>query len=337
MIKPAVTVIGTSAGGIEALQKFARGLPGDFPVPIFVVMHVSPEGSVLPEILTRAGALPAHHPKDGEKIEAGRIYVAPPDFHMTVHDHRVRVIRGPRENRHRPAIDPLFKSAAAAYGRGAVGVVLTGLLDDGTAGLKAIKRHGGTAIVQDPKDALYTGMPLSAIERVAIDYVVPLADLPALLNRLAHEGADQISLLKDREDTMETTEFAEFDISTIRKEPDGMPAGLSCPDCHGTLWENKEDNLITFRCRTGHSYTPAHLVAGQAESSEISLWETLRGIEEQAALFRHLAEGARERKLSERSVVHFLESAEEKDKAASVIRDMLLNNKKFLEDERQTG
>lgn len=332
-----VITIGTSAGGVEALQRLVSGLPADFSVPVLVVQHVSPEGSVLPQILSRAGALPARHAMDGERITGRRIYVAPPDFHMTVHDHCIRVVRGPRENRNRPAIDPLFKSAAKAFGGGAIGVILTGLLDDGTAGLKAIKRCGGTAIVQDPKDALYTGMPLSAIEHVAVDHVLPLAEIPSLLTRLSEKGSEQTAKPKEQQPAMDTTRFSEFDSSTIRQEPDGTPASFSCPDCHGTLWENNEDNLVSFRCRTGHSFTPAHLMAGQAETTEESMWDVLRGLEEQAALFRHLAASARERKLSEAAITHLLSSAEEKDKAAMVIREMLLSNKKFLEDEQQTG
>jgi two-component system chemotaxis response regulator CheB len=270
-------------------------------------------------------------------VEPGRIYVAPPDLHMLLQENCIRLIRGPRENRHRPAIDPLFRSAAVTYAEAAVGIILTGLLDDGTAGLNAIKRNGGTAIVQDPKDALYTGMPVSAIESVAVDYVLPLPNIAEVIIRLVNEGSDQMPVGNYGQNEMDTMQFAEFDVSSIRKEPDGSPANLSCPDCHGTLWVNKEDNLVNFRCRTGHSYTPAYLIAAQAESSEGSLWDALRSLEEQAALFRQLAEGAQERKLSDTSVAHFIQSAEEKDKEALVIRAMLLKNKKFLEDKQKTG
>ncbi|MDQ6760267.1 MAG: chemotaxis protein CheB [Acidobacteriota bacterium] len=336
MARPAAIVIGTSAGGVEALQVLMRGLPQDVTVPLFIVMHVSPEGSVLPEILARAGAHRAHHPRDGEKIEPGGIYVARPDFHMTVEDGHVRIVRGPRQNRHRPAIDPLFSSAAAAYGPGATGVILTGLLDDGTAGLNAIKRRGGTAIVQDPKDALYTGMPLSAIESVPVDYIVPLAAIPGLLVDLVGEGS-QDQRMERKEQDRETVEFSEFPIDTIQKEPPGSPAPFSCPDCHGTLWEHKDENLVSLRCRTGHSFTTAYLIAGQAEAADRSLWKTLRSFEEQAGLFRHLAQGARDRGLNDDAVAHFLKSAEEKDKAAEVIRGLLLSNTAALEDEKQTS
>lgn len=322
MAKPKAFVIGTSAGGVEALTRLVSGLPADFSIPVFIVLHVSPEGSVLPAILNRNSALPATHPKDGERIEAGRIYVAPPDLHMTVHTDRVRIVRGPKENRHRPAIDPLFKSAAAAYGAATVGIILTGLLDDGTAGLKTIKRRGGTAIVQDPKDAVYSAMPTSAIEAVAVDHILPLADIAPLLVRLAREPGEEGSVQKEG-GSMDKSEFAEFDISTIRKEPQGTPSSFSCPDCHGTLWETHDDKLVSFRCRTGHSFTPSYLMEGQAEAADAGLWETLRALEEQAALFRRLAERA-----EGGSSMSFTQRAEEKDRDAALIRALLLGNKK---------
>src|SRR4051794_15988643 len=173
-----LVVIGTSGGGIEALRELAAGLPADFPAPIAVVMHTSPQApGILPDILQRAGALPAVNAKNGERLRPGTIYVPPPDHHLLIEPGRVRISRGPRENRFRPAIDPLFRSAAQVYGPGAIGVLLTGSLDDGTAGLWAIKRLGGVAIVQDPADALFPDMPRSAIEHVEVDHVVPLADV----------------------------------------------------------------------------------------------------------------------------------------------------------------
>ena len=170
-----MVVVGTSSGGVEALMELCGGLPEDLPAAVFVVVHF-PEGapSVLPSILNRAGPLKAVHPEDGDPIENGRIYVAPPGLHLLVERGRVRLVRGPRENLHRPAVDPLFRTAAVAYGPRAVGVVLTGARDDGTAGLLAIKRRGGVAVVQDPDDALFSGMPQSALEYVDVDYCLPL-------------------------------------------------------------------------------------------------------------------------------------------------------------------
>lgn len=176
-----IVVVGTSAGGVEALMKLADALPADFPAPVVVVMHVPAEStSVLPQILSRNGHLPAQETRDGERLRASRIYTAVPDHHVIVErDKTLRVVRGPRENRHRPAVDVLFRSAALAYGRNAIGVVLTGTLDDGTAGMLAIKNLGGVTIVQDPADALYPGMPQNVLENVEVDFTLPLAEIPA--------------------------------------------------------------------------------------------------------------------------------------------------------------
>src|SRR5262245_18310910 len=181
-----IIVIGASAGGVGALQEVARGLPLDLPAAVFVVLHVSPSGpSMLPRILSNSGPLRAHHAINGEAIEHGQIYVAPPDYHLLVERERMRVVRGPKENRARPAADPLFRSAAHAYGTRVVGVVLSGTLDDGTAGLAAIKRRGGLTVAQDPVAALYPGMPRSATANVSLDLCLPVASIASLLSRLA--------------------------------------------------------------------------------------------------------------------------------------------------------
>src|SRR5687767_8151066 len=180
-----IVVIGTSAGGIDALRTIAAALPADFPAPIAVVMHSAPDSpGVLHEIIDRAGPLSALRARNGQRLEAGRIYVAPPDRHLLIEPGRVRVTRGPKENRFRPAIDPLFRSAAQVYGPAAIGVILTGNLDDGTAGLWAMKKLGGTAVVQDPSDALFPSMPTSALTHVPVDHCVPLSEMVPLLARL---------------------------------------------------------------------------------------------------------------------------------------------------------
>lgn len=188
-----VVVIGASAGGVQALKELIRGLPADFPGAVFVVLHLSPNGtSFLPDILSRAGLLDAEHPPDGTKIETGHIYVAPPDRHLVIEDSRAELTAAPKENRHRPAVDPLFRSAALAYGSKVVGVILTGTLDDGTAGLWEVKKRGGIAVVQDPSEARYPGMPRSAIQNVDVDYVVPLSEMATLLVSLCSQrcGSD---------------------------------------------------------------------------------------------------------------------------------------------------
>src|SRR3954471_7113799 len=187
--RPLLIVVGASAGGVEALTELVAELPAGLPAALAVVLHVAPSGtSVLPAILNRAGQLSARPARDGDAIEAGCIYVAPPDQHLVVDDGRLGLRHGPRENGHRPAIDPLFATAAETFGPRVIGVVLTGTLDDGSSGLAAIKHHGGVAVVQDPDDALFSGMPASAIARVAVDHVVPLAALAPLLVSLVGSG-----------------------------------------------------------------------------------------------------------------------------------------------------
>ena len=280
--------IGASAGGVEALSRIVCGLPPDLSASIFIVLHVSPNSpSLLPVILNRNGPLHAAHAQDGEAIRRGCIYVAPPDHHLLVKRGYLRVTRGPRENSSRPAIDPLFRTAALAYSERVVGVVLSGNLDDGTAGLGAIKARGGLTIVQDPADALYPGMPRSAIERVAVDHVVPLADLPALLVQLVSEPAagDRAEPIPEDEDT----EF-EADIAEMDPAPDpsgaipGAPAGFGCSECGGSQYALSDGEILHFRSRVGHAWSPDTLLAEQSEALEAVLWTALPSLEEQAAL-----------------------------------------------------
>jgi two-component system chemotaxis response regulator CheB len=183
-----VLAVGTSAGGVEALTKLAAALPADFPAPVLVVLHVpSFSASNMPAILDRVGPLTADHARDHEPLVAGRIYVAPPDFHLLAEREEVRVLQGPHEHNHRPAIDPLFRSVALAFGAGAIALVLTGALHDGAAGAVAVSAGGGTVIVQDPKDALYPDMPMHAIAADPSAQVAVLADIPALVDRIARE------------------------------------------------------------------------------------------------------------------------------------------------------
>src|SRR6478735_7471049 len=183
-----IVVIGGSAGGIEALKRICEGLPSDFPAAVFVVVHISPSSrSIMPDLLSRAGKLPARHPRNDEPINRGVIYVAPPDVHMLLRPGHVILRRGPQENRTRPAIDPLFRSAAVAYGSRVIGVLLSGLLDDGCAGLIAIKSCGGLCVVQEPNDAMWSEMPRNALAHANVDHCVPVADMPDLLSRLVHE------------------------------------------------------------------------------------------------------------------------------------------------------
>jgi two-component system chemotaxis response regulator CheB len=293
-----IIVIGASAGGVDALRTLVGGLSPDLPAAIFVVVHVPSHGpSVLPKIVSRSGPLRAVHPHDRQAISRGLIYIAPPDYHLLIKPGHVRVTRGPRENKHRPAADALFRTAAKAYGGRVIGVVLSGVLDDGTAGLAAIKHAGGVAVVQDPADALYDGMPLSALNSVAVDYSLPVAEIPALLVRLVGEPAPEpppgLGLVGD---PAKEADMAELDPDAVHDHHrPGTPSAFACPECGGTLWEIHDGELLRFRCRVGHAYSAQTLMADQADGLESALWTALRALEEQGALAQRMADRARSR------------------------------------------
>ena len=292
-----IITIGASSGGVEALMRLVRRLPGDFPAAIFVVLHLSPRApSHLPQILSKAGPLPARHPADGEPIIAGQIYVAPPDLHLTVEEGRVHLVRGPRENRHRPAVDVLFRSAAQAYGPRVVGVVLTGALDDGTAGLLAIKQRGGIAVVQDPKDALIPGMPESALEFVDVDYRLPLAEIAPLLAQLSAEPAPEEAAFPVSHELQYETSITKMDRATLASEDrPGTLVGIACPECGGPLYELHEGLLVRYRCRVGHAYSGESVMAGQLVALEDALWSAYNTLRESGMVSERLAADARRR------------------------------------------
>ena len=318
-----VIVIGASAGGVEALMELTSALPKDFPAAVFIVLHVAPYGtSVLPAILNRRGALRAMQPADGQAIKAGEIYIAPPDHHLLVRRGTMRLTRGPAENGHRPAIDTLFRSAAVSYGRQVIGVVLTGMLDDGTAGLQAIKMRGGLAIAQEPGSALFSSMPRSAVENVEMDFVVPLAEIAPILTRLVREAmpGESEDAVPDSEE--QEVKIAELDKNALESARLGTPSAFSCPDCHGVLWEAQEGKLLRYRCRVGHAFTPDSLMAAQSQSLEEALWVALRALEESAAMARRLGEraGGRGHALAGR---RFEEQEQDALSRAAIIREAL--------------
>jgi two-component system chemotaxis response regulator CheB len=324
-----VIVVGASAGGVEALSRLAAGLPADLPAAVFVVLHVPPHGvSVLPRILSRAGPLTAEHARHGEPIVPGRIYVAPPDSHLIVKPGVVHLARGPRENGHRPALDPLFRTAARAYGPRVVAGVLSGTLDDGTAGLHVVKRRGGVAVVQDPADALYDGMPRSALENVAVDHCLPLAELPALLARLAAEPVGDPDTGRGLTPEMEQeADMAELELEAMQrgKRP-GAPSGFGCPDCGGVLFELHDGEMVRYRCRVGHAWSPDSLLARQTDGLEAALWTALRALEERAALGRRVMERARRRGHAT-VAANFQEQIHESEQHAALIRKVLLDRR----------
>jgi len=296
MPKHDVVVIGASAGGVGAISHVVAQLPRDIRASVFVVLHISRGRSLLPEILTRSSRLPAAHPVDGEPLQYGRIYVAPPDHHLIVADGAVRVVHTASENGVRPAVDPLFRSAARAYGPRVIGVILTGSLDDGTAGAAAIKEAGGITVAQDPAEAFAPGMPRSAINAGLIDHVVPLRDIPLLLSALVDEEAPPMDAAPDGPHLRQMEpDLAEMRLAIHASDRPGRPSVFTCPECHGTLWEADEDRVVRFRCRVGHIYSPDSMLAAQTDEVDRALWTALRTLEERAALAHRLAERGRER------------------------------------------
>lgn len=298
MSQPPVVVVGASAGGVEPLKQLVAALPAEFPGSVFVVLHVPPYSrSHLPHILSKAGTLPAVHPEDGEPALPGRIYVAPPDYHLLLEEDRVGVKNGPKENRFRPSVDALFRSAAYTRGAGVVGVVLSGVLDDGAAGLWTVKRRGGVAVVQDPADAEFGSMPLSALEQVDVDHILPAADIGALLARLVGERAapgPEVPMSEDEQRRLEV----EVQIASGRHALElgwtelAQPSPFSCPECHGVLFTVQEGPAARFRCHTGHAYTMEALLTEVSETIEEKLYQTLRVMEEGVLLLRRMEERA---------------------------------------------
>ena len=330
-----LVVIGASTGGVAALMDLVKSLPADFPAPIFVVMHVPPDSpSILPQLLNSVSALKTRHPQDGEVIEAGVIYVARPDHHLLLEGNRVLVTRGPKENRFRPSIDALFRSAAYTYGPRVIGVVLTGYLDDGTSGLWSVQRMGGLAVVQEPSDAEQPSMPANALEFVAADYVVPLAQMGALLVRLTQERAPARTRLPAAELDLIKIEL------TIAKQGGGVELGIidkgkltpfTCPDCHGALTQLIEGKLIRYRCHTGHAYTISALLSEVTESVESMLYQAMRGLEETKMLLqnlgRHFADD-----LQEAVSKLFFRKADETGQQARVVHESILKHESLSGD-----
>lgn len=291
---PRLVVIGASTGGLGALRKIVSGLPAEFPAAVLVAVHIGNNRSVLPELLAAHSALAVRHAADGEILTPGTVLIAPPDRHLLVTANRVQLSHGPKENFARPAIDPLFRSAAIAHRECVIGIVLTGTLDDGTVGLQAIKAYGGMALVQDPAGADAPGMPLSALEHVEVDLCLPLDRIADELVRLVDEpivsNHHPVSAESSQED-----QFASGGLSRMEDlDKIANPSAFTCPECGGSLWEIEGAMPQRFRCHVGHGYTAQTLIYLQDHVVEDALWAAVRALHEKENLLKRFATSASE-------------------------------------------
>jgi len=317
-----IVAIGASAGGIDILRRIVAALPADLAAAIFVVLHIGPSRSILPDILSDAGPLLARFAENGERIRHSRIYIAPPDVHLLVADGHVLLDRGPRENSARPAIDPLFRSVAENFGARAIGVVLSGALNDGTAGLKTMKHHGGIAVVQNPAEATVPSMPQSALNAVDVDHIASSGDLAGLLTRLVAQTAVPGAPLPAEPGRAESiTVASEIAFEGGEAAPRGATV-LSCPDCGGRLSMVENGSVVRFTCTVGHVHTAESFLASQAIEIERALWMAVRANEERAALLRKLQEDAQRAKRFGASKL-WQERAVEYENHAKSIRELL--------------
>jgi len=287
-----IVAIGTSAGGVEALLYLAKHLPRSLPASVLVTIHLpSHSRSALDDLLTRAGHLPAQFARDGDAVQKGHIYIAPPDCHLLLDDHRVSLGMGPRENNSRPAIDAMLRSVAVCCGARAIGVVLTGTLGDGASGLWAMRSCGGLAVVQDPHDAAFSEMPTTALNRASPDHVVNLSAMPALLDKLVREPAGhKAPVPRTLRYEVEIAKDGRSDMNAM--DSLGRRSVLSCPDCGGVMWEINEGDLARYRCHVGHTYTAELMSLALDENLRRALGSAQRALEERVALARKLHDQA---------------------------------------------
>jgi two-component system, chemotaxis family, protein-glutamate methylesterase/glutaminase len=319
-----IVTLGASAGGIDTIQRLVSKLPHDFPAAIMIVQHLHPRTpSVLDQIIQRATTLSVRFATDGEPVTRGHIRIAPPNCHLLVEKGYLRVLRGPRENRHRPAVDPLFRSAAWSYGPRVVGVILSGTLDDGVSGLWAVRSCGGTTVVQDPEEAAESGMPRSALLALNVDHVATIDGIAALLNELARKEFDPGPVQRPPQLGLEMAiaEGADLDVEGMQKL--GRPSGFSCPACHGGLWELTEGELEVYRCHIGHTFGPETLQEAQAREVEFALESALRALEEQSAAARRLSD--RMELTIPTLALRYEKQAGNLEEQAAVIRKLLRN------------
>ena len=331
-------VIGGSAGGVEALLTLAPQLPADIDAALCVVVHFPAESpSLLPQLLDRRTKLVVEQAVQGATLETGHIYVAPPDWHLLIDDHTCQLSHGPREHGYRPSIDALFRTAAESYGRGVIGVVLSGGLDDGSAGIRHIRLLGGRCVVQDPKDAPFPSMPTNAMAHVSVDRSVPIVEMGSVLTELISELNSECTQSTEPAAVVPAGESDPLSESMldppdpadeIEVQPMDQRLILRCPECGGVLQETQGDGLPAFRCRVGHNFSLLTLLEAQGMALEQELWSAFNGLLERMDLCRRLISDARE--LHEHDLEQeFATKAADAKTAADLLRDFLLRGTLF--------
>lgn len=318
-----VVVIGTSTGGLEALKVVLAGLPADFPAAVLVVMHVGSHPSALPRLLGSKCALAVRHAEHLETIEPGSVLIAPPDRHLIVDGQQVRLSHGAKENHTRPAIDPLFRSAAMSFRSKAIGVILTGDLDDGTVGLQAIEASGGRTIVQDPSDAVAPSMPLSALEYVGVDFKLPLAAIADALIDLTQQSDQPEPVAMPTDDRDKDARLPKVGVPAIESmQALGKLSPFTCPECHGALWL-VNPHPEQYRCHTGHAYTARAMAAAQDHGIEEAIWAAIRALNEKELLLKRFTESALNHN-RDAAAAEYQHTAEQVRRNAEVLRAMLV-------------
>jgi two-component system, chemotaxis family, protein-glutamate methylesterase/glutaminase len=323
-----VIVIGTSAGGLSALSELVMQFPKDLKAAVFVVLHLSRKavGEVLVHHLQKHTSFVCKIPKNDEVIEEGTIYIAPPDYHMLLKEDKIVIAGGPAENRWRPSIDVLFRSAAAHYGEKVIGIILTGMLDDGTSGMSAIKRSGGLCVVQDPNEAEFSDMPLSVLNNIEVDYCCHLSEIGYILSDVTSDK--QLTKAEIPEDVIAEAKIAErVSVGIDNVKELGENSIYSCPDCGGGLWEITEGNIHRYRCHIGHSFTEKELFFKQNEALEDTMWVAIRMMEERRNLLMSMADNERKRGLVKSSEAQ-VKRAENMELHIERLKELLFQTKK---------
>jgi two-component system chemotaxis response regulator CheB len=327
-----IVVVGASTGGIEALQVLVRGLPAEFKGTLFITLHTGAGSpNVLDKILNRVCELPVSNASEGAAIRPGRVFVAPSDHHLILEkDGHMRITCGPKENRFRPAIDPMFRSAAYSFGSRVVGVVLTGFLDDGTGGLWAVKERRGTAIVQHPEEATAPEMPLSAVKHVEVDHILKLADIPVMLVRLSNSPVGDKGVKPMPREMEADVKIAQEENALAAGVMNwGEPSVYACPECHGVLMQLKEGRSLRFRCHTGHAYSIESLLSEFNEKTEATLWNAIRALDETVLLLRRL-DSALGQDQRDGAASALRAKADEAQRRSEIIRNLILHQEPLV-------